>query len=97
MNREQVFGIINTERDYQDVNYDPFEKLSSGQTRCVRDMDVTAHLTLLDIYVNKAKEAWLAKGDNRPALKQIAKIAAIAVRSLERAGGADALLQEGLR
>lgn len=97
MTRQQVFDIINTERSYQDSTYNPNETLSSGQTRATRDLDVTAHLTLLDQYIEKAKTAWLAKGDNRPALKQIAKIAAIAVRAIERAGGSDALLTEGLR
>ena len=51
---------------------------------------------LLDIYVDKAKADWNVKGDNRPALRQIAKIAAIAVRTLERANGAETIL-EGLR
>jgi hypothetical protein len=97
MERSEVFGIVETERTYQDTTYNPDEVLSSGQTRKARDLDVTAHLTLLDIYIDKAKKAWLAKGDNFPALQQIAKVAAIAVRALERAGGADALKTKGLR
>lgn len=97
MKREDVYKIIDTERAFQDTNYDKDAVLTSGVTRGQRDLDVTSHLVLLDIYVNKAKEAWLAKGDNRPALKQIAKVASIAVRALERAGGADVLLTEGLR
>lgn len=97
MTREQVFQIINKERDYQDTTYEPNKVLQSGQTRQQRDLDVTAHLVLLDAYVRKAKDAWVIPGTNTPALKQIAKIAAIAVRALERAGGADILLSEGLR
>lgn len=97
LNRDQVLEIVNTERSYQDLTYNPQQVLTSGATREQRDLDVTSHLVLLDVYVEKAKEAWLAKGDNRPALKQIAKIAAIAVRALERAGGSEALLTEGLR
>lgn len=97
MNREQVFEVINKEREYQDINYDPNQVLTSGATRLQRDLDVTSHLVLLDIYVQKAKEAWLVKGDNKPALKQIAKVAAIAVRALERAGGADDAVKDGLR
>ena len=97
MNRQQVYGLIDQERNYQDVNYNPDAVLTSGATRRQRDLDVTSHLVLLDLYVTKAKEAWNVKGDNRPALKQIAKLAAIAVRALERAGGADVLLTEGLR
>lgn len=97
ISREAVYKIIDTERDFQDKTYDPNQTLTSGATRGQRDLDVTSHLVLLDVYVNKAKEAWLAKGDNRPSLKQIAKVAAIAVRALERAGGAEALVTEGLR
>jgi hypothetical protein len=97
MNREQIFNLINDERAYQDRSYNPEETLTSGATRRQRDLDVTSHLILLDLYINKAKVDWNVKCDNRPALKQIAKIAAIAVRALERAGGADALLTEGLR
>lgn len=97
MTREQVYQIINTERDYQDKTYEPEKVLQSGQTRQQRDLDVTAHLVLLDAYIEKAKAAWVTPGTNSPALKQIAKIAAIAVRALERAGAADVLLTEGLR
>jgi hypothetical protein len=97
MTREQVYKIIDTERTYQDETYDPNEVLQSGQTRGQRDLDVTAHLVLLDAYIGKAKDAWVVPGTNTPALQQIAKIAAIAVRALERAGGADVLLTEGLR
>lgn len=97
MTREQAFEIITKERDYQDRTYNPNEVLSSGATRGQRDIDVTAHMVLLDLYIAKAKEAWNVKGDNLPALQQIAKIAAIATRAMERAGGADKLLTTGLR
>jgi hypothetical protein len=97
MKLQDAFTLIETERQYQDRNYNPAETLTSGQTRLERDRDVTSHLVLLDLYVTKAKEAWNVKGDNKPALKQIAKVAAIAIRALERAGGSDALLTEGLR
>src|SRR5215471_18409041 len=97
LSRHQVYDLIDGERKYQDKEYSPDEYLSSGVTRGQRDLDVTGHIVMLDLYVNKAKEAWNKKGDNRPALKQIAKIAAIATRALERAGGSEALLAEGLR
>lgn len=96
LKREEVFKIINDERAYQDRTYDPNEVLSSGQPRGIRDLDVTPHLVMLDLYVRKAQESWNVKGDNRPALQQVAKIAAIATRALERAGKSEALLQ-GLR
>lgn len=97
LSRGQVFDIIETERSYQDANYNADEKLSSGSTRAQRDIDVTAHLVLLDQYVQKAKEAWLVKGDNVPSLQQIAKVAAIAIRAIERAGGSEVLITKGLR
>ena len=97
MTRNQVFQLIATEREYQDQTYDPQEKLTSGATRAERDLDVASHLVLLRLYLQKAEEAWNVKGDSVPSLKQVAKIAAIAVRALERAGGSDALLFEGLR
>lgn len=98
MNREQIYKVIDEERTYQDKSYNPEEVLSNGlgPTRSQRDKDVSSHLVLLDLYINKAKVDWNVKGDNRPALKQIAKIAAIAVRALERASGAECVL-EGLR
>ncbi len=98
MQRQDVYRVIDRERAYQDATYSPNEILSGGlgPTRGQRDADVTAHLVMLDIYLSKAKEAWNVKGDNRPALKQIAKIAAIAVRALEQAIGAESTL-EGLR
>lgn len=98
MTRQEIYTVIDGERAYQDGFYKPDEQLSNGlgPTRRERDRDVTSHLVLLDLYVTKAKEDWNVKGDNRPALKQIAKIAAIAVRALERAAGADCV-KEGLR
>jgi len=98
LNRTAVYNIINAERNYQDTTYSPDELLSSGVTRGQRDLDVTPGLTLLDAYTRKAQDAWVnRKGTDLPALQQIAKIAAIAVRILERAGGSEALLNEGLR
>lgn len=99
LNQDQVFSIISKEREYQDKAYNPTEKLSRGlgPTRADRDKDVTAHLVLLDLYLAKAKEAWNVKGDNVPALQQLAKLAAIAVRALERSAASEVLLSEGLR
>jgi hypothetical protein len=99
LNREQVYELIETERGYQDKNYEPNRVLSSGVTREQRDKDVTSHLTLLDFYVRSAQDAWttMKNGDSTLALQQIAKVAAIAVRALERSGGSEVLLEKGLR
>lgn len=98
LSREQVYGLIDTEREYQDGNYMPYQITSSGLTRRERDLEVAPGLTMLSAYVRKAEDARVnVKGDSTPSLQQIAKIAAIAVRILERAGGSEALLAKGLR
>lgn len=104
LTRSEVYQIIDTERQYQDSTYNPTEVLSSGVLRKERDLDVTPGLVLLDSYVRKAQDAWTdSKKVNNPsgghsnALQQVAKIAAIAVRILERAGNSDQLLKTGLR
>jgi hypothetical protein len=95
--REQAFQLISEERNYQDKTYTPDKTLESGLTRLERDKEVTPHIVLLESYVEKAREAWVPGGGQKASLQQIAKVAAIAVRALERAAGADALLTEGLR
>lgn len=97
ISRTEVFAAIEKERAYQDQTYRPDETLSSGQTRQTRDLDVTPHLVLLDLYIQRAKAAWNVKGTNEPALKEILKIAAIAVRAMERAGGSSVVLAAGAR
>lgn len=99
LTRAQAIDIVNAEREYQDFNYQPDKVLSSGVTRQQRDLDVTSHITLLHAYVLKAQDEWVSmkSGDDIGALQQIGKIAAIAVRALERAGNSERLLVEGLR
>lgn len=98
LHRNQVFDLINKERNYQDTNYDPNFVLSSGQTREQRDLEVSPGVLMLEAYTRKAADAWVnTKGTNLSTLQQVAKIAAIAVRILERAGGSEELLTKGLR
>lgn len=98
LSRGEVYNIINAERDYQDTTYNPDEVTSSGLTRRERDLEVAPGILMIDEYVDKARAAWVGtKGDSIPALQQVAKIAAIAVRILERAGESHRLLQTGLR
>jgi hypothetical protein len=98
LSREQVYNLIDTEREYQDYNYQPNSVTTSGLTRRERDLEVGPGLTMLSAYVRKAEDAWVnTKGDATPSLQQIGKLAAIAVRILERAGGSEALLAKGLR
>jgi hypothetical protein len=98
LNRVQVIQLIDAERQYQDLSYNPDEKLSSGLTRRQRDLDVTSGLVMLDTYLRKAQDDWTnQKCSSRDSLRQVAKLAAIAVRILERAGGSEVLVTQGLR
>jgi len=98
MNREEVYDIINEEREYQDKNYNPDAVTSSGQTRRQRDLEVAPGVLMLQQYAHNAGHTWIRTvGTNLPTLREVAKIAAIAVRILERAGGSEALLTQGLR
>lgn len=97
MTRQQVFAIIEKERQYQDSVYDPEAIVASGQTRAQRDLEIATSITMLEVYIRKAGDAWVNLGSNLLALQRVAKIAAIAVRALERAGGSEKLLTNGLR
>jgi hypothetical protein len=98
LTREQVLILIDRKRDYQDKTYSPLEATSSGLTRQQRDLEVAPGILMLEEYVAKARKDWTAvDGGQLHALQQVAKIAAIAVRILERAGGSEELLKEGLR
>ena len=98
LTRKEVYTLVDNERAYQDRTYKPDEVESSGQKRSDRDLDVAPGILMLQAYVHKAEIAWVdSKTDNLPALRQVAKIAAIAVRILERAGGSEELHVRGLR
>jgi hypothetical protein len=98
LTREQVFQLIETERAYQDSTYKPDEFTSTGLTHALRDKEAAPGILMLEAYIRKAADAWVnTKGDSTPALQQVAKIATIAVRILERAGGSEKLLEVGLR
>lgn len=103
LNRQEVFQLINNERDYQDHTFDPNQVLDSGLTRAQRDSEVLPHLVLLKSYIDDAMYCWTfshrrgyASG-SLPALQQVAKIAAIAVRAIERMPLSEQLLTKGLR
>jgi len=76
--REEVYRVIDGERDYQD---------SLGSDRTDGSQHTTGdYLTMLDSYVRKAKDAWTNKPGNTAALNEIRKCAAIAVRCMEEHG-----------
>ncbi len=113
LTRNQAIDVIETERTYQDKTFSPYQVLPSGLTREQRDSEVLPHLALIQGYAEDAFKCWVfsrattnavepnrehtAEVGNLAALQQIAKIAAIALRALERVGFADQLLTKGLR
>lgn len=73
MNREDVYKLINAERDYQNEIWG-------------RDDDsktVGSHLTLLRTYLRAAEDGYTYTDGNRKALDTVRKIAALAVRCME--------------
>ena len=97
LSRGTVYTIIDSERQYQDANYKPSERTSSGLTREERDREAIVGIAMLEDYIQQARSAWTkTKGSQLPALQMVGKIAAIAVRTLERAGGSEDLVN-GLR
>ena len=113
LTQEQAIDIIKKEREYQDKTFDPNAVLPSGLTRAQRDSEINSHLDLILGYAQDAQNCWVfstkttnavegnrehdpEKG-NLAALQQIAKIAAIALRALERVGFSEQLLEKGLR
>lgn len=99
LSRAQVFGLINIERAYQDAVFAPELTTSCGQTRADRDLSPAPGILMLEEYAAKARAAWVNNhdSDDLPALQQVAKIAAIAVRILETVGDSERLLRAGLR
>jgi uncharacterized protein (DUF934 family) len=74
MNRQEVFEIINTERNYQDNLWPPHNGHKNSE-HC---------LVSLQAYLRKAEDAWITSSNNGIGVwQQLAKMAAIIVRALE--------------
>jgi hypothetical protein len=87
LTREQALQVINTERDYQDSAW-PAHDAQGNTEHC---------LTSVQVYLRKAEDAWITEGyPETKTQQQLAKIAAIIVRLLERGHGTEELLK-GLR
>lgn len=99
LSREEVYFLLNAERRYQDIQYDPNVELAPNITRGDFDLEPTPGIVLLDLYVQKAKSKWARQGvtGNLQSLQHVAKVAAIAIKILERATGSEKLLTTGLR
>jgi hypothetical protein len=99
LKRAEVFGIINREREYQDSMFPRDGEDGNGVIRKVRDLSPAPGILMLEEYGAKARRAWVddRDGDPIPSLRQVAKIAAIAVRILEEASESEKILVVGLR
>jgi hypothetical protein len=78
MTREEVYQLVDGERDYQD-------RLSSERTDGTQH-SVGDYVTMLTHYVNKLQEAWTMKSGNAAALDVMRKCAGIAVHCMEDHG-----------
>ncbi len=77
MTRDEVYDLINEERDYQD-------SLGSDRTDG-RTHTVGEELVLMQVYLQRALAEWANNPGDLYALKEIRKVAALAVRCLENA------------
>lgn len=75
----KVFAIIMGERMYQDAQLEKSRFQIEIQT-------VAAELLLMKSYLDKAMEAWTYNYGDAPALHEIRKVAALAVRCMENHG-----------
>lgn len=80
MTRDDVYRLIDGERDYQD-SLGPDRREPSELPHSVGD-----YLVMLDTYLRKAKDGWTNNPGVTPALEQIRKVAAIAVHCMEDHG-----------
>lgn len=78
MTREEVYHLINGERDYQD-------HLSSERTDGTQH-SVGDYVTMLTYYVSKLQEAWTMNPGTTQALDVMRKCAGIAVHCMEDHG-----------
>ena len=86
LTREQVFQIIDRERNYQDNLWPPHDGHKNSE-HC---------LTSVQCYLRKAEDAWIASKSEVTTWQQLAKIAAIITRALEVGNESEELLN-GLR
>jgi len=81
MNRQDVFTVIDKERQYQDTAW-PRDAHAQAMYS-----NLAPHLVLLEEYIHRARTAWTNNGPEAQPLKVVAKLAAIAVRALEEVDG----------
>ena len=75
MNREEVYAQIDLERNYQDT--------LGGDRVDGHKHSVGEELVVLQVYLQKALEAWVKSPGDKDAIVIVSKIAAVAVRCME--------------
>lgn len=78
LSRDQVFGLINQERTYQDAQAEQWDHKGVPT--------VEAELLMFEHYIQQARNSWVSSPGNSQALDVIRKIAGISVRVLENHG-----------
>jgi hypothetical protein len=77
MNQQSVFEVIASERDYQDQKWG---------TPAEHPHDVGGYLTLIDVHLQRAKNAWATSNSDAAALESLRKLLAIGVACAEQHG-----------
>jgi uncharacterized membrane protein len=84
MSREEVFKVLDGEREYQNSKWSPYhltDGIPADHTKSVGDF-----ITYMDDYFRKAKEQYTTETGSRGALENLRKVAALAVACFERHG-----------
>lgn len=77
MDRTKVFDAIDSERDYQDRKWG---------TPAEHPHEVGGYLTLMDVHLRRAQEAWAGANSDAAALESLRKVLAIGVACAEQHG-----------
>lgn len=78
MNRNDVYKVLDKERDFQDM-------IASGwENKGVPS--VGEELLIMEHYMQLAREAWVCRKGSEPCLKQMRKVCAMAIRCFENYG-----------
>ena len=77
MNRQEVYTIIDEERDYQDTKWGDPDK---------RPKQVGSWLTLMRYLLTEAEATWSITDGDQTALDEIRKLAAVSVACMEQHG-----------
>jgi ABC-type iron transport system FetAB ATPase subunit len=89
MTREEVYKLIDGERDYQDNVVDPDPKRRSLEEHSVGD-----YMIMLHHYLRQADSAWCWVAGTDDALNSIRKIAGICVKCMEQHGAPARWIEE---